>query len=84
MRLDIKIYNTIKKIIMSDVETTWLLATSKCIDIDKIMIKTCPYCSLRLKTKNLLLLHIINQHPDELVKIIECSTSILKSWIRNK
>lgn len=79
-RLDRILDNIVIRLIMADVEITWILAVSKCIDVDKLMTKTCPYCDQKFKKKRSLSNHILHKHTDEIVKIIECATEIIKKW----
>ncbi|MEM2260936.1 MAG: hypothetical protein QXK24_00650 [Ignisphaera sp.] len=74
----------ITRFFVFDAETRLTTSVVLCLEnaIDKISMRICPYCERRFKTGYQLSAHISNQHPDEIIKTIECSIEKIKKWRR--
>ncbi|MEM1606198.1 MAG: hypothetical protein QXW41_08150 [Fervidicoccaceae archaeon] len=53
-------------------------AVSKCLDVDTIARKVCPFCGRRFKTRVSMLSHMY-AHV-EFSRLIECVKGVLSSW----
>ncbi|MEM4846745.1 MAG: C2H2-type zinc finger protein [Thermosphaera sp.] len=54
-------------------------AVSKCVDIDRVAMKVCPFCGKKFKTK-FHLAHHMYSHA-EFSGLVECVKEVLKGWL---
>jgi len=79
-RYEVVIDSIVSRVIRGDIEARWILAVSKCIDVDRIMALECPFCGAKFKRRGLLSRHVAYMHPDSYVSVVECAIAVLKSW----
>ncbi|MEM1724615.1 MAG: hypothetical protein QXD86_06860 [Candidatus Bathyarchaeia archaeon] len=81
-KIVLSLNSIVTKIFTFDYESTLTTATILCIEdrIDMIASKTCPFCLRQFKTGYQLSAHVSNQHPDEIVRIVECAMERIKRW----
>lgn len=81
-KIDVYLDSFVLKFFSFDSETRLTTSVVLCLEnaIDKINMKICPFCGVKLKTGYQLSAHVSNQHPDEIVRIIECVIDKIKKW----
>lgn len=73
------IESSIRKVLLSSRYSIRVAyAVSKCVDVDKIMTKRCPFCGKQFKLKSSLAHHIYTH--DEFLGFMECVKGVLSSW----
>ncbi|MEM1694067.1 MAG: C2H2-type zinc finger protein [Ignisphaera sp.] len=83
-KLELSLDSIVTKFFVFDAETRFYVSIVLCLEnaIDKINMKICPYCGKKFKTGYQLSAHISNNHPDEIIKTIECAIDKIKKWRR--
>jgi len=79
-RYEVVIDAIVSRVIMGEIEARWILAVSRCIDVDRVMSLECPFCGAKFKRRGLLSRHVAYMHPDSYVSVVECAIAVLKSW----
>lgn len=81
-KIELSLDSAITKIFTFDYESRLYASVVLCIEniIDEIASKTCPFCLRQFKTGYQLSAHISNQHPDEIVRTVECAMERIKKW----
>ncbi|MEM4020316.1 MAG: hypothetical protein QXG57_08830 [Thermofilaceae archaeon] len=63
-------------------EVRRILAVGKCMDMERVIERVCPFCGVRFKYRSAFVLHVMGRHTREVNEVVDCVTRVLAEWSR--